>query len=84
LVRTCAAGLKDRKIRVNLLTPGTTDTPIIAPMPEEIRTGFANMAPAGRLAHPKEIANAALFLASNEASFVNGTELFVDGGAAQV
>jgi NAD(P)-dependent dehydrogenase (short-subunit alcohol dehydrogenase family) len=84
LVRTCAAGLKDRKIRVNLLTPGTTDTPIIAPMPEEIRTGFANMAPAGRLAHPKEIANAALFLASSEASFVNGTELFVDGGAAQV
>jgi NAD(P)-dependent dehydrogenase (short-subunit alcohol dehydrogenase family) len=84
IVRTSAAGLKARKIRVNLLTPGTTDTPIIAPMPEEVRSGFANLAPAGRLAHPIEIAHAALFLASDEASFVNGTELFADGGAAQV
>lgn len=84
IARTCAAGLKERKIRVNLLTPSTTDTPIIAPMPEEVRNGFANLAPAGRLAHPVEIANAALFLASDDASFVNGTELFVDGGAAQV
>ena len=84
LARTCAAGLKERKIRVNLLTPGTTDTPIIAPMPEEVRNGFAALAPAGRLAQPIEIARAALFLATDDAAFVNGSELFADGGAAQV
>jgi NAD(P)-dependent dehydrogenase (short-subunit alcohol dehydrogenase family) len=84
IVRTLAASFRDRKIRVNLLTPGTTDTPIIAPMPEAFRSRLANLAPLGRLAHPAEIAGAALFLASSDASFVTGTELFADGGAAQV
>ncbi len=84
VVRTSAAGLRDRKIRVNLLTPGTTDTPIIAPMPEQVKSGFARLAPLGRLAHPREIAGAALFLAGDDASFVTGVELFADGGAAQV
>jgi NAD(P)-dependent dehydrogenase (short-subunit alcohol dehydrogenase family) len=84
IVRTLAASFRDRKIRVNLLTPGTTDTPIIAPMPEAVRSGLVQLAPLGRLAHPAEIASAALFLASDDASFVTGTELFADGGAAQV
>jgi NAD(P)-dependent dehydrogenase (short-subunit alcohol dehydrogenase family) len=84
IVRTSAAGLRRQKIRVNLLTPGTTDTPIIAPMPEEIRSGFANLSPLGRMAHPQEIASVALFLASDDASFVTGAEIFADGGAAQL
>ena len=84
LARTCTTGLKDRKIRVNLLSPGTTDTPIIAPMPDDMKAGFANLAPAGRLAHPAEIATVALFLASDASSFVTGVEVFADGGAAQV
>jgi NAD(P)-dependent dehydrogenase (short-subunit alcohol dehydrogenase family) len=84
IVRTLAASFRDRRIRVNLLTPGTTDAPIIAPMPEVFRSGLANLAPLGRLAQPAEIAGAALFLASDDASFVTGTELFADGGAAQV
>ncbi|KAA1007804.1 SDR family oxidoreductase [Paraburkholderia panacisoli] len=84
LARTCTAGLKDRKIRVNLLSPGTTDTPIIAPMSDDMKAGFASLAPAGRLAHAAEIATVALFLASDASSFVTGTEIFADGGAAQV
>jgi NAD(P)-dependent dehydrogenase (short-subunit alcohol dehydrogenase family) len=84
LARTCTAGLKDRKIRVNLLSPGTTDTPIIAPMPDDMKAGFVKLAPAGRLAHPAEIATVALFLASHASSFVTGVEIFADGGAAQV
>ena len=84
LARTSAEGLKDRRIRVNLLTPGTTDTAIIASMPEEFKRALADGAPAGRLAHPAEIARAALFLATDDSSFVNGAELFADGGAAQI
>ena len=82
--RNWTLDLKDRKIRVNLLSPGTTDTPIIAPMTDDMKAGFADLAPAGRLAHPAEIATVALFLASDASSFVTGVEVFADGGAAQV
>ncbi|CAN5263921.1 SDR family oxidoreductase [soil metagenome] len=83
LTRTCAAGLRARRIRVNLLSPGTTDTEIISALPDEFKAQLAEMALAGRLAHPGEIATMAYFLASDAASYVNGTEIFVDGGAAQ-
>lgn len=84
LTRTCAAGLRDRQIRVNLLSPGTTDTAIIAAMPPEYKQALAEAALARRLADPIEIARVALFLATDDSSYVNGSELFADGGAAQV
>ena len=89
-VRTWTAELKDRKIRVNMLSPGPTDTPIIQglfPTPEaaeEGRARFAAQIPLGRIAKPEEIAAAALFLASDESSFVAGVDLAVDGGLTAV
>jgi NAD(P)-dependent dehydrogenase (short-subunit alcohol dehydrogenase family) len=82
--------LAARKIRVNVLVPGSTSTPgwhalssseeQNKKMQEITKAGI----PLGRMGTPDEIANAALFLASDESSFVNGSELFVDGGAAQI
>jgi NAD(P)-dependent dehydrogenase (short-subunit alcohol dehydrogenase family) len=81
--------LKDRKIRVNVLSPGTIDTALFDMMlpPEkrdEVKRQFVSLIPMGRIGRPEEIATAALFLASGDSSFVTGTELFVDGGTAQV
>jgi NAD(P)-dependent dehydrogenase (short-subunit alcohol dehydrogenase family) len=68
-------------IRVNVICPGPTDTPMLrkAMTPEQL-DAFAQTFPMGRLAQPEEIASAALFLASDDASFVTGSVLFVDGG----
>jgi NAD(P)-dependent dehydrogenase (short-subunit alcohol dehydrogenase family) len=88
--RTWTSDLKGRRIRVNALSPGPIDTPIFAPpgrtaeQVEQIKTGFTAIVPMGRLGHPDEIAKAAVFLASDDSSFVTGIELVVDGGAAQV
>ena len=81
--------LAPRRIRVNVLGPGPTSTPgLLGLIPEEAKSGFvahmASLVPLGRMGTSDEIANAALFLASDESSFVNGSELFVDGGVAQV
>jgi len=83
--------LKDRHIRVNVLSPGSTRTPGLAGLAgddkaaqEALLEKIAMGVPIGRLADPAEIANAALFLASDESSFVAGIELFADGGQAQV
>ena len=83
--------LKDRRIRVNVLTPGPTATPgLVGLAGEDVSAQQAFLAqaaaeiPLGRVADPAEIANAALFLASDQSSFVTGIELFVDGGSAQV
>lgn len=90
LARSWALDLKGTGIRVNVLSPGATDTPglnALAPGEEENRAfvaGFEAAIPLGRIGTPDEIAAAALFLASNESSFVNGSELFADGGMAQV
>ena len=88
--RTWTADLSARKIRVNALSPGPIDTPGIRGLgrtPEEraqfVRSQVARV-PLGRLGDPDEIAKAAVFLASDDSSFVTGSELFVDGGAAQV
>ena len=86
--RSWIIDLKEQGIRVNVLSPGPTKTPgLVGLVPEEQQQGlldqFANSVPLGRVADPGEIANAALFLASDQSSFVNGIELFVDGGAAQ-
>ncbi|WP_433459608.1 SDR family oxidoreductase [Micromonospora sp. CA-248212] len=88
--RSWAAELMDRKIRVNTLVPGSTETPGLAglaPSPGEspaLLKTIASTVPMGRLAHPDEIANAVLFLASDQSSFMTGSELFVDGGETQL
>ncbi|MEH1164024.1 SDR family oxidoreductase [Micromonospora sp. CPCC 205539] len=88
--RTWAAELTGRRIRVNTLVPGPTETPGIAglaPSPQEapgLLQMLASTVPMNRMGQPEEIANAALFLASDQSSFMTGSELFVDGGANQV
>jgi NAD(P)-dependent dehydrogenase (short-subunit alcohol dehydrogenase family) len=87
--RSWAQDLAPRRIRVNVLVPGATATPgLLGLVPEEHKSGFVAtleaLSPSGRMGTPDEIANAALFLASEESSFVNGSELFADGGAAQI
>jgi len=82
--RTWLVDLKDRNIRVNVLSPGTIDTPILDPFGPEMKEGFKSLIPRGEMGRPEEIATAALFLASSDSSFVNGIELFVDGGTAQI
>jgi NAD(P)-dependent dehydrogenase (short-subunit alcohol dehydrogenase family) len=83
-VRAWTLELKDRRIRSNVLSPGPTITPLVDQQPREAIARIASSIPMGRMAHPDEIAKAALFLASDDSSFVTGTELFVDGGRAQV
>ena len=82
--RTWLVDLKDRNIRVNVLSPGTIDTPILDPLGPEMKEAFKSLIPRGEMGRPEEIATAALFLASSDSSFVNGIELFVDGGTAQI
>jgi NAD(P)-dependent dehydrogenase (short-subunit alcohol dehydrogenase family) len=82
--RTWTVDLKERGIRVNALSPGTIDTPILDGIPKDKLDEFVAMIPQGRMGRPEEIATAALFLASSDSSFVTGSELFVDGGTAQV
>src|SRR5208282_1118808 len=84
--RTWILDLKERKIRVNAVSPGPIETPgfdSLAPTAAErdqIKAGFVAAVPLGRMGTPDEIAKAAVFLASDDSSFVTGTELFVDGG----
>jgi NAD(P)-dependent dehydrogenase (short-subunit alcohol dehydrogenase family) len=82
--RTWTVDLKARKIRVNVLSPGTIDTAILDGLPEGAKDAFVAMIPRGTIGRPEEIATAALFLASSDSSFVTGIELFVDGGVAQI
>ena len=88
--RTWILDLAPRKIRVNVLVPGATSTPglhRLAPS-EDVRQAMIGSLvagiPLGRIGEPEEAARAVLFLASDDSSFVNGSELFVDGGSAQV
>jgi NAD(P)-dependent dehydrogenase (short-subunit alcohol dehydrogenase family) len=89
-VRTWTAELKDRRIRVNAISPGPIDTPIFEQQggskegADQARAQFAAAVPFGRLGRPEEIASTALFLASDEASFVAGVELPVDGGMTAI
>lgn len=88
--RTWTMELKDRGIRVNTISPGAIDTPIIDSQVSTpasaaaLRTQYAQATPLGRLGRADEIASAALFLASEDSSFVTGIDLFVDGGLAQI
>ena len=89
--RTWAVDLKDRKIRVNVVSPGTVITPgyknelgMSDAQIEELEAQVAASTPLGRAGTPDEIAKAVVFLASDDSSYVNAIELFVDGGMAQI
>jgi len=88
--RTWAMELRDRGIRVNTLSPGAIDTPIIDGQfkskeeADGARATFAQMTPLGRIGRPEEMAAAALFLASNDSSYSTGIDLVADGGLTQV
>lgn len=82
--RSWTSDLKQRKIRVNVISPGPIDTPILEPIPKDAVAGFVSMVPLGRIGKADEIATVALFLASDDSSYVTGVELFVDGGMAQM
>jgi NAD(P)-dependent dehydrogenase (short-subunit alcohol dehydrogenase family) len=88
-VRSWILDLKGTRIRINVLSPGATETPGLKGLvPSEHEQGLldqlATTIPLGRVGQPREVAKAALFLASDDSSFVNGIELFADGGSAQV
>jgi NAD(P)-dependent dehydrogenase (short-subunit alcohol dehydrogenase family) len=88
--RCFTSDLKQRKIRVNAISPGPIETPIFNTMGltaeqiEEFKKSFVSSVPLGRIGEADEIAKAALFLASDDSSYITGIELFVDGGMAQV
>jgi NAD(P)-dependent dehydrogenase (short-subunit alcohol dehydrogenase family) len=88
--RTWTTELKDRKIRTNVISPGAIDTPIIDSQvhskeaAEKLKAEFASVTPLGRMGRPEEIASVALFLGSDESSYVAGIDLPVDGGITAV
>jgi NAD(P)-dependent dehydrogenase (short-subunit alcohol dehydrogenase family) len=82
--RTWANELTDRKIRVNVISPGPIETGAFAKVPDDVKNKFSAMVPMGRFGKPEEIAGVALFFASADSSFITGVELNVDGGLAQV
>src|SRR6187200_2101901 len=83
--RVWLSELKDRRIRVNVLTPGQVATPIQEQLfDEEMKAQFEALIPRGEMGRPEEIASVALFLASDDSSYVNGMELVVDGGTTVI
>ena len=81
--------LLDRKIRVNVVSPGTIDTPVFnkfipAEQVEQVKNWWVNHIPIGRIGQPADIGNAAVFLASDESSFIVGTEIISDGGMLHI
>lgn len=88
--RSWILDLKDRNIRVNVVSPGLTETAGVTDLfgggdqAESIKDHFIGSIPSARIGQPEDVANAVLFLASKDSSFINGIELFVDGGMNQV
>ena len=82
--RTWTTDLKDRHIRSNVVSPGPIRTPLTIRQSADVIARIVSTVPMGRMGEPDEVAKAALYLASDDSSFVTGIELFVDGGRAQV
>jgi len=83
--RVWVAELRDRKIRVNVLTPGSVATPMMGDvLSPELKEMFASVIPRREMGRPEEIASVALFLASDDSSYVNGQELVADGGTTVI
>jgi len=82
--RVWLSELKDRRIRVNVLTPGQVATPMAEQLDEDTKAQFEALIPRGKNGSPEEIATVALFLATDDSSYVNGMELVVDGGTTAV
>src|SRR5262249_10241391 len=82
--RAWLAELKDRRIRVNVLTPGQVATPLLEQLDEETKAQFEALIPRGKNGSTEEIATIAVFLASDDSTYVNGMELIVDGGTTAV
>jgi NAD(P)-dependent dehydrogenase (short-subunit alcohol dehydrogenase family) len=83
-VRTWTTDLKERGIRSNVVSPGPINTPLVSRQSSDAIGQIVSTIPMGRMGEPEEVARVALFLASDDSSFVTGIELFVDGGRAQV
>ena len=83
-VRTWTSDLKERRIRSNVVSPGPINTSLASRQPADAIARIVSTVPMGRMGEPEEVAKVALFLASDDSSFVTGIELFVDGGRAQV
>jgi NAD(P)-dependent dehydrogenase (short-subunit alcohol dehydrogenase family) len=84
LARTWTLELQPRKIRINVLSPGSIDTATFDGVPQEVRDALTQNIPMGRFGTSEEIAAPALFLASSDSSYITGIDLFVDGGMAQI
>ncbi|HEY2163556.1 MAG TPA: SDR family oxidoreductase, partial [Gemmatimonadaceae bacterium] len=86
--RTWTTDLRERRIRVNVVSPGATDTPGLRELnsatSEVLASAYRDRVPLGRVGRPEDIAAAVSFLSSDDASYITGVELFVDGGLAQV
>ena len=82
--RTWANELAPRGIRVNVVAPGPTDTAMFAAASDEVRETLTALIPLGRMGRPEDVAAAALFLASEQSSFITGVSLPVDGGMSQI
>jgi len=86
--RTWASALRGRKLRVNAVSPGPIDTAGLRRLQQadsdQLNAFFSGTVPLGRIGQPDEIAKAISFLASDDSSYITGTELFVDGGIAQI
>ena len=83
-VRTWTTDLKDRRIRSNVVSPGPINTPLVGRQSADVIGRIVSTIPMGRMGEPEEVAKVALFLTSDDSSFVTGIELFVDGGRAQI
>jgi NAD(P)-dependent dehydrogenase (short-subunit alcohol dehydrogenase family) len=76
--------LRSRGIRVNVIAPGPIETGVFSHIPKEAKDHMVSMIPMGRIGQPEEIATTALFLASDDSSFISGSQLYVDGAMAQI
>jgi NAD(P)-dependent dehydrogenase (short-subunit alcohol dehydrogenase family) len=83
-VRTWTTDLKDRRIRSNVVSPGPINTPLASRQSADVIARMVSTIPMGRMGTPEEVAKVALFLASDDSSFVTGIKLFVDGGRGQI